>query len=423
MSKKKLVSIFSGRESRYLAEKIANEFGIELGNTIVTEFSDGEFQPSFEENIRGRDVFIVQSTFAPTDNLFELLMMVESARRASARNIVAVIPYFGFARQDRKDKPRVSIAAKLVANLLAVAGVTRIITIDQPAVLVHHDQPVTVTIERDADIRLDRWAEQARAVAAAFAADLDPAITLDTVFDQSRYTGQRLGDLAGNLLASGPGLSEITFHVEDTSPEVVTTVPADGGVDATALTNLSGSLIAGIDRYRVISSEEIASLLEGEPRYRVDQLWNGLYRNLLDPADVTNLPAALRERMGLNDPLWRQYLTMLGDTAVAVNHDGTRALTGSSDRVLRLWDLGRPHAFVFDETYYAKQGLSLVRYGTEQQTVDGADEILLATRPSVGSADVFLDAWGAEYFASASRLLDVPVFDILAARPRIAPPD
>ncbi len=135
MPKKQLVSIFSGRASMYLAEKIAAAFGIELGKTVVIDFSDGEFQPSFEENIRGRDVFIVQSTFAPTDNLFELLMMVESARRASAKSIVAVIPYFGFARQDRKDKPRVSIAAKLVANLLAVAGVNRIITID-----LHADQ-------------------------------------------------------------------------------------------------------------------------------------------------------------------------------------------------------------------------------------------------------------------------------------------
>ncbi len=135
MSNENRVSIFSGRQSTYLAEKIAKEFGIDLGQNIVTEFSDGEFQPSFEENIRGRDVFIVQSTFAPSDNLMELLMMVESARRASAHHIVAVIPYFGFARQDRKDKPRVSIAAKLVANLLAAAGVTRVITID-----LHADQ-------------------------------------------------------------------------------------------------------------------------------------------------------------------------------------------------------------------------------------------------------------------------------------------
>jgi len=132
---KKLVSIFSGSETTYLAEKIAQKYGVELGKQVITKFSDGEFQPSFEENIRGRDVFIIQSTFAPSDNLFELLMMVDAARRASAKNIVAVIPYFGFARQDRKDKPRVSIAAKLVANLLTAAGITRLITID-----LHADQ-------------------------------------------------------------------------------------------------------------------------------------------------------------------------------------------------------------------------------------------------------------------------------------------
>jgi ribose-phosphate pyrophosphokinase len=130
-----IVSIFSGRASEYLADKIAKSYGSGLGKTIFTDFSDGEFQPSFEENIRGRDVFLVQSTFAPTDNLFELLLMADAARRASARKITAVIPYFGFARQDRKDKPRVTIAAKLVANLLITAGITRIITID-----LHADQ-------------------------------------------------------------------------------------------------------------------------------------------------------------------------------------------------------------------------------------------------------------------------------------------
>lgn len=130
-----IVSIFSGRASEYLADKIAKSYGSGLGKTIITDFSDGEFQPSFEENIRGRDVFLVQSTFAPTDNLFELLLMADAARRASARKITAVIPYFGFARQDRKDKPRVTIAAKLVANLLITAGITRIITID-----LHADQ-------------------------------------------------------------------------------------------------------------------------------------------------------------------------------------------------------------------------------------------------------------------------------------------
>ncbi len=127
--------IFSGRATHYLAEKIAKSYGSPLGNVEVTDYSDGEFQPSFEENIRGRDVFIVQSTFAPAENLLELLMLIDAARRASAKRIVAVIPYFGFARQDRKDKPRVSIASKLVANLLNAAGVQRIITID-----LHADQ-------------------------------------------------------------------------------------------------------------------------------------------------------------------------------------------------------------------------------------------------------------------------------------------
>ncbi|HTX89190.1 MAG TPA: ribose-phosphate pyrophosphokinase [Bacteroidales bacterium] len=129
------VKIFSGRATHYLATKIAQSYGAELGTVIVTDFCDGEFQPSFEENIRGNDIFIVQSTFAPANNLLELLMLIDAARRASARNIIAVIPYFGFARQDRKDKPRVSIASKLIANLLSTAGVQRIITID-----LHADQ-------------------------------------------------------------------------------------------------------------------------------------------------------------------------------------------------------------------------------------------------------------------------------------------
>ena len=130
-----LVNIFSGRATTYLAEKIATSYGKELGKMSVTVFHDGEFQPSFDENIRGNDVFLVQSTFPPADNLFELLMMIDAARRASARNIIALIPYFGFARQDRKDKPRVSIASKLVANLLSAAGVQRVITLD-----LHADQ-------------------------------------------------------------------------------------------------------------------------------------------------------------------------------------------------------------------------------------------------------------------------------------------
>ena len=127
--------IFSGTATRYLAEKIAAFSGERLGEGSVSRFSDGEFQPSFEETVRGELVFIVQSTFPPSDNLFELLMMVDAAKRASAKRIVAVIPYFGFARQDRKDKPRVSIGAKLVANMLTAAGVDRVMTMD-----LHADQ-------------------------------------------------------------------------------------------------------------------------------------------------------------------------------------------------------------------------------------------------------------------------------------------
>ncbi|WP_189765253.1 ribose-phosphate pyrophosphokinase [Vicingus serpentipes] len=129
------VKLFAGRASEDLANKIAKSYGIPLGNIIINTFSDGEFQPSFEESVRGADVFIVQSTFPPADNLMELLMMIDAAKRASARRIVAIMPYFGLARQDRKDKPRVPIGAKLVANMLAAAGVTRVMTMD-----LHADQ-------------------------------------------------------------------------------------------------------------------------------------------------------------------------------------------------------------------------------------------------------------------------------------------
>jgi len=129
------IKVFSGSKSKYLAEKIANSYGIPLGKTSVLRFSDGEFQPSYDETVRGNYVFIVQSTFMPTENLFELLLMIDAAHRASAYKVIAVIPYFGFARQDRKDKPRVSIGAKMVANLLGAAGVDRVITMD-----LHADQ-------------------------------------------------------------------------------------------------------------------------------------------------------------------------------------------------------------------------------------------------------------------------------------------
>jgi len=127
--------IFACSQSMELAEKIAKEYGAELGNVKTTHFSDGEFQPAFEESVRGRRIFLIGSTFPNADNLMEMLLMLDAAKRASARHITAVIPYFGWARQDRKDKPRVAIGAKLVAKLLEEAGATRIMTMD-----LHADQ-------------------------------------------------------------------------------------------------------------------------------------------------------------------------------------------------------------------------------------------------------------------------------------------
>lgn len=124
------IKLFSCTGSKALAERIAKESNLELGDLQVSRFSDGEFQPSFNESVRGSDVFIVQSTFAPSDNLMELLLTIDAAKRASAHYIIAVIPYFGLARQDRKDKPRVAIGSKLVANLLTTAGAHRVMTMD-----------------------------------------------------------------------------------------------------------------------------------------------------------------------------------------------------------------------------------------------------------------------------------------------------
>jgi ribose-phosphate pyrophosphokinase len=129
------MKLFSCRSSKDLALRIADKIGIELGQSSVTCFSDGEFQPCFDESVRGCMVFIVQSTNPPADNLFELLLMIDAAKRASAYKVIAVIPYYGFARQDRKDRPRVSIGSKLSADLLSTAGVDRVITMD-----LHADQ-------------------------------------------------------------------------------------------------------------------------------------------------------------------------------------------------------------------------------------------------------------------------------------------
>ena len=132
---KRPIKFFAGSNTKYLANKIANAFGVEINKSSIIEFSDGEFEPSFDETVRGADVFLIQSTTPPSDNLMELLLMIDAAKRASAANIIAVMPYFGYARQDKKGKPRVPIGAKLVSNLLTAAGVDRIMTMD-----LHADQ-------------------------------------------------------------------------------------------------------------------------------------------------------------------------------------------------------------------------------------------------------------------------------------------
>lgn len=129
------VKLFSGRASVYLAEKIAAAYGEPLGEVDYRQFSDGEISPQIGESVRGHDVFIIQSTFAPADNFMELLLLIDAAKRASAENVNVIIPYFGYARQDRKDKSRVAIAAKMIANLISAAGADRIMTID-----LHADQ-------------------------------------------------------------------------------------------------------------------------------------------------------------------------------------------------------------------------------------------------------------------------------------------
>lgn len=161
------VKIFSGTATRYLAEKIAQSYGKPLGDVVTQKFSDGEISPSFSESIRGCDVFLIQSTFAPSDNLMELLLMIDAARRASAKYVTVVVPYFGYARQDRKDKPRVAIGAKLVANLLSAAGADRLMTCDLHAGQIQgfFDMPVD---------HLD--------ASAIFIPYLEKTVTEDTVF-------------------------------------------------------------------------------------------------------------------------------------------------------------------------------------------------------------------------------------------------
>ena len=189
------IKFFAGRGSRYLAEKIVASYGTTLGNSEVQQFSDGEFQPCFNESIRGCTVFIIQSTFPPLDNLMELLMMIDAARRASAYKVIAVMPYFGWARQDRKDRPRVPIGAKLVANMLVAAGVDRIMTMD-----LHADQ-----IQGFFDVPVD----------ALYASALQEVIVTDTIplnpeKDLSKFKVMTVADIFANVIERVHNYKEIS---------------------------------------------------------------------------------------------------------------------------------------------------------------------------------------------------------------------
>ncbi len=206
------IKFFACRNSRYLAEKIALKFGLPLGASEVLDFSDGEFQPAYNESIRGCTVFIVCSTFPPVENMMELLLMIDAAKRASAKRVVAVMPYFGWARQDRKDRPRVSIGAKLVANLLAAAGVDRVMTMD-----LHADQ-----IQGFFDVPVDHIYASGVFV---------PYIRSLCMPDLSVATPDIGGAKRANAYAQYLGAPMIICHKHRSRPNVVSEMTAIGDVE------------------------------------------------------------------------------------------------------------------------------------------------------------------------------------------------
>ena len=206
------IKIFTGNESRYLSEKIAENAGIELGKSSCPRFADGEFEPCYEETIRGSFTFIIQSTFAPADNLFELLLMIDAAKRASAYKIIAVIPYFGYARQDRKDRPRVSIGAKLVADILATAGIDRLITMD-----LHADQ-----IQGFFDVPVDHLS------AVALFIPYIQQLGLKDIVVASPDTG---GTKRANVFAKHLGTDMVICHKTRTEANIINSMTLIGDVE------------------------------------------------------------------------------------------------------------------------------------------------------------------------------------------------
>jgi len=206
------IKIFTGNESRYLSEKIAENAGIELGRSSCPRFADGEFEPCYEETIRGSFTFIIQSTFAPSDNLFELLLMIDAAKRASAYKIIAVMPYFGYARQDRKDRPRVSIGAKLVADILSTAGIDRLITMD-----LHADQ-----IQGFFDVPVDHLS------AVALFIPYIQQLGLKDIVVASPDTG---GTKRANVFAKHLGTDMVICHKTRTEANIINSMTLIGDVE------------------------------------------------------------------------------------------------------------------------------------------------------------------------------------------------
>lgn len=206
------IKIFTGNESRYLSEKIAENAGIGLGKSSCPHFADGEFEPCYEETIRGSFTFIIQSTFAPSDNLFELLLMIDAAKRASAYKIIAVMPYFGYARQDRKDRPRVSIGAKLVADILSTAGIDRLITMD-----LHADQ-----IQGFFDVPVDHLS------AVALFIPYIQQLGLKDIVVASPDTG---GTKRANVFAKHLGTDMVICHKTRTEANIINSMTLIGDVE------------------------------------------------------------------------------------------------------------------------------------------------------------------------------------------------
>jgi ribose-phosphate pyrophosphokinase len=295
------VKIFSGSQSHYLSKDIARFFGKDLGGYTLRKFSDGELSPSLEESVRGCDVFLIQSTFPPADNLLELLLMVDACRRASAHYVTVVIPYFGYARQDRKDKPRVAIAAKLVANLLSASGVDRLMTLDLHAgqiqgffdFPVDHLEGTTVLMPYIKSLNLDRLLIASPDVGgAARARNFAKFLNVDMVLcDKHRKRAneiasmQVIGDVEGadvvlvdDLIDTGGTLCKAAEIILEKGARSVRAICTHAVMSGNAHENISNSLLEELivtdtiplrqpnDKIRVISVAELFAKAIGRIR-------------------------------------------------------------------------------------------------------------------------------------------------------------